>query len=251
MKVKICLLSIFVLFVCNSVLAESFRLTTGNDFKPFTDESLPNGGIYTEMVKFIFKEMGYETEFEFLPWKRGYMVTEMGEFIATFPYNKNEKRAKVFMFSKPLISYKEHFFVKKDSSFQFTSFGALNNVTYCLPLGHNSADIQKALDDGRVTVERPPNYSNCFKMIKAGRADFISINPFVGWDTISNLFGHKSDFRSIPIEDMPVSSLHMMFSKNHPKGKKILKQFDQKLGELEKQGVIQEKFKQYLQGDSL
>ena len=51
---------------------EGLRLVTGNDYKPFTDESLPEGGLANEIVKRSYDQIGVKYSIEWKPWKRGF-----------------------------------------------------------------------------------------------------------------------------------------------------------------------------------
>jgi polar amino acid transport system substrate-binding protein len=66
--------------------AATLDIVTGNDFAPYADEKLPNGGFATDLVREVIKKIGTETNIRFLPWKRGYELTTSGETLATFPY---------------------------------------------------------------------------------------------------------------------------------------------------------------------
>ena len=62
-----------VAFVVAALLAttiaaqeKSVSFITGNDYKPYTDEGLPGGGLITEVMRQVFEERGYDFEVEFL-----------------------------------------------------------------------------------------------------------------------------------------------------------------------------------------
>ncbi len=80
------------MFVNNFEAGQSVRLVTGNDYKPFTDQSLPQGGMITAIVNQIFIKMGYIPEIEFLSLSRGYSLSSRGAVLGTFPYVKTPER---------------------------------------------------------------------------------------------------------------------------------------------------------------
>ena len=76
-----------------SVQAEELAIATGNDYAPFTDEELPEGGLATEVVVEAFAAVDHEVDIDFRPWARGYHDTGQGVFAGTFPYVHSDERA--------------------------------------------------------------------------------------------------------------------------------------------------------------
>ncbi len=79
-----CIMFVFLPFPTEA--GQTVRLVTGDDYRPFTDQALPQGGMITEIVDHVFQKMGYQAEIEFHSWSRGYTLSEEGAFLGTFPY---------------------------------------------------------------------------------------------------------------------------------------------------------------------
>ncbi len=82
---KCILIILFLSINLKSFSIETLKLVTGNDFSPFTDEKLKNGGMYTSVIKTILNRLKIHYEIEFYPWARGYELVKKEKFDATFP----------------------------------------------------------------------------------------------------------------------------------------------------------------------
>ena len=82
--------------------AAPVQLVTGDDYAPFTDRELPQGGMLTELVQQALLQAGHQPKLSWLPWKRGYQATLRGQFDVTFPYLKTAEREADYLFSAPL-----------------------------------------------------------------------------------------------------------------------------------------------------
>ena len=78
---------------------EPVKLVTGNDYQPYTHESLPEGGLFNEIVKRAYDKVGITYAIDWKPWRRGFNETLAGKYLATYPYVLTEERNKLFAFS--------------------------------------------------------------------------------------------------------------------------------------------------------
>ena len=51
------------------------RLSIGESWEPYYSETLPNGGVVTEIVRRAFEISGYQIEVTWLPWARAINLT--------------------------------------------------------------------------------------------------------------------------------------------------------------------------------
>ncbi|MCP4396673.1 MAG: amino acid ABC transporter substrate-binding protein [bacterium] len=236
---KKCVLVVIVWGVCGiGVSAETLKFVTGNEYPPFTDEHLPNGGMITEMIVRIFQELGYSLEIAFYPWARGYEETKKGKYVGTFPYVKNEKRVQDFNYSEPMYTITTRFFVRQDFSSEYLQDEDLKGMRVCKPLGYNLSDIQPLLDKQLVTVSRPTQMTNCVQMLQKGRVQLLPINEHVGWAILIEEFGEDAttQFKTL---DKPLQEdhLYLIISKTSPNGEELLAKFNEGLQRLKDQGT--------------
>ncbi len=223
-------------------VARTIELVTGNGYQPFTDESLPQGGMITEIVELAFQNVRYRPSVVFRPWKRGYEETKQGIFAGTFPHIKSEERLKDFYFSNPIDTVYIRVFVAKDSPIQ--KMEDLRDKRICIPLGY---EVSKRLGD---TINynlnqqegRPIDLSGCLHMIQSGRKDFFIINEMHGWMTIQKIFHTKAKayFRTLKSEKSTEKETHhLIVSKTHPDGKRIISDFNKGLKNIKEEGILE------------
>lgn len=230
-----CLASIMLV---SSVQADNaVRLVTGNNYSPFSDEGLPEGGMITEVVQRVFAEMGQDTELTFAPWSRGYRAMLQGEFDATFPYVESSERREDVYFSEPLYTVEGRVFVRADSS--LTSLDQADGRRMCVPLGYAvSANVQAQLGDVVYLEERPPTMTHCFQMLDRDRVDMIAVNLLQGQRIARKDLSPPVAVRMLD-EVLTQSDQHLVVARDHPEAQAFLDAFDQALLRLRENGVIE------------
>jgi polar amino acid transport system substrate-binding protein len=225
---------------------EIIKLVTGNDYTPFTDEKLPKGGMFTEIVKMTFEAMGYETHIEFWNWAYGYKATKEGIFGATFPYLDNKERRKSFHYSQPLYELLIFPFVNKDSSLHYETLQDLKGLTLCRPEGYYTHDIQQLIDNNSVKLLRPKELETCFNMLKSGKVDVVPVNELTGQSMIYKM-GLNDELKMLDENAISLETLHVIFSKFDYKGRILLYKFDRSISNLKETGILQEIISKHLE----
>nr|WP_291321767.1 transporter substrate-binding domain-containing protein [Desulfonatronospira sp.] len=222
---------VFLLKPFPTEAGQAVRLVTGDDYKPFTDQTLPQGGMITEIVDHVFQQLGYDAEIEFHSWSRGYSLSKEGDFLGTFPYVKTLERKEEFYFSDPIITVTNLFFVRKDADISFVHDSDLKGLTACKPLGYSLTDIQSFMDQDLIAVQRPNTVESCFKMLHRGRVDLVPINEYVGWEVARQIVGREDVFRVL---DRPLleDGLHFIVTKKNSQGLEIVGRFNEILRQM-------------------
>lgn len=170
----------FVLVCCflgAAAGAETVSLTTGQDDPPFTDRTRADGGIATRLVLAVFHTMGYETQLDWLPWRRGYSLTKSGVYQASFPYLKTPEREHDFIYSDVIFSDASYLWNRAGDTLSAEDPGGFKNKTICVPQGFHSpllVTLSALIDSGEVKIERPDTPEKCVQMLAAGRVDALS-----------------------------------------------------------------------------
>jgi polar amino acid transport system substrate-binding protein len=222
------------------------KLVTGNDYAPFTDEKLPHGGMFTEIVKMTFEAMGYETHIDFWNWAYGYKATKEGIFVATFPYLDNQKRRKSFHYSQTLYELLIFPFVKSDSSLHYETLQDIKDLTLCSPEGYYTHDIQQLIDNKSIKLLRPKELETCFNMLKSGKVDVVPVNELTGLSMISKM-GLNNEIKMLDENEISIETLHVIFSKFDYKSRILLHKFNRSISNLKETGILQEKIRKHLE----
>jgi hypothetical protein len=106
--------------------------------------------------------------------------------------------------------------------------------------------VQKLVDKGIVTLDRPVSIEDCFEMLGRGRTDLVRITDFIGWAVVDKSFGTRERFSML---EKPVREAieHLIVSKDLEGGEAIVAEFDAALERLEQAGVIGEMKRRHLQ----
>ena len=226
---------------------ETMQIVTGNDYPPFADTHLPQGGMSTEIITLAFRAAGFQPEVMFRPWKRGYEETRKGIFAATFPYIKTEERLKDFFYSDPIDSVYIRIFVRQDSDIK--TLEDLEGKRICVPLGYG---VAKQFEDliNKHSFQRegnPVELGHCLKMLQSGRKDFFVINEINAWMTIQNTFHTRAHFRTLDTV-VAEESHYLIISKTYPQAEKILARFNMGLKQLKDRKILPAVMDRHLKG---
>lgn len=192
---------------------QTLHLTTGNDYKPFSDESLPAGGLAAEIVAEVYHSMGVETSIDVLPWNRSYELAARGEYAATFPYVETEQREKDFIYSDPIYVLETKAMALADTDWNAASLEDLEGRAYCRPLAYaieNTEEMHRMTKEERLTWHKPANMTKCVEMLDLGRVDFVLVSEPQGVHTAREVLGSSDRVRFLDVS-FDRHSLHVLF----------------------------------------
>jgi polar amino acid transport system substrate-binding protein len=216
--------------------ADRLRLVTGNDYRPFADQSLPDGGSFTRIVRAVFAQIGQDIEVTFLPWRRGYELSLSGLFDGTFPYLWTIDRNAVYLYSEPVVQVRQWVY-SRPGQFQFTGLDSLKGRVICLANGYAvSPDVQAMLDHGLILRQQPAIPLACIDLIRLGRADFFISNEQFG----ASLLKEANVAGEITTNGPPIAEtgLHFIVPRNRPDAIELMATFNGALKQLRDQGSL-------------
>ncbi|GLR11618.1 hypothetical protein GCM10007907_04080 [Chitinimonas prasina] len=214
--------------------ADTFVVVTGNDYAPFADQKLPEGGMTTEIVKRALAESKAELKLDWQPWSRGLEETKAARFAGTFPYLKTPEREVEFLYSQPIYTIEDRLFAKPGSNLDAANLKTLEGKKICLPLGWApAAKLAPMLKSGALKQDQPKDISTCVKMVQAGRADFFVTDQFQG-NAALQAAGAKDI--SMGASTVGSATLHLIAIKSGSQSKALLDAFNNGLAALKKSG---------------
>jgi polar amino acid transport system substrate-binding protein len=153
----------------------SLKLVTGNDYSPYSDEKLKDGGIFTSIVKKILSKLNMSYTLDFLPWARGYDMVKNSKYDATFPYVFTKERSFEVNFSKvSLVEIKSYIFTNNKNKKNIEDFKGL---IYCHSLGYFiEKPIQKILENNETKKIQKFDQLSCINSIINFESDFTVLN---------------------------------------------------------------------------
>lgn len=204
-------LAVLAFWVFGPVQAQTIAVAAG-EYSPFVAQQLPQYGVTAAIVTAAFKSQGVYVRYDFLPWKRGYYETQVGRYMATFPYLKTPEREQLFLYSDPIYTDRFRLFVRK-SQLRQTEW---TKKRLCIPLGYDTTQIEGFTSANDMSLERPSEISNCFQMLERERVDAIWVSELVAADTARALFGPTAQTNALNIHVGDENHYYLIVSKALP-----------------------------------
>jgi len=228
------LLGIILLSIASRAWA--IDVVTGIDYPPYVDETLPQGGLATDIVRAAYGAAEIETTVRYLPWKRGYDATLRGEFAATFPYLRNAEREHDFLFSAPLYPLRLMLFHLTSNGFVYTGLDSLKGKTTCIELGGMpQRSILSLIEAGEVTLVETKDILSCVRMMGAGRVDFLIVNEQVGKTAVRDAALPAGTIHMVE-RPYALMSQYLLIPRNAPDAMRQLEIFNKGLDRLKASG---------------
>lgn len=214
--------------------AETVNLVTGNDYAPYSDQQLPEGGMTTDIVRHAFAVSKVDVNLSWQPWARGFEETKATRFAGTFPYVKTDERARDFLYSEPIYVEKLRVFAKSGSGLYASNINTLKGKTICLPLGWSALpELEAWIKSGALSQQQPKSISNCAQMVAAGRADFFVTDQYQGDAVIQS---EKVKGVVMSLGDIGGEALYLIAPKSAAGSKAMIETFNRGLAALKKSG---------------
>lgn len=206
------------------------RLLTGGNYAPFTDQTLPQEGLITELVHAALdaspSPVSYSVTWDD-DWGGHLPALQQKTFDAGFPWLRpdcesapSNERCRDFLFSDPLMAMPVMLFVRADAEFPFAEDSDIHGRRLCRPEGYFTHDLDRAdrrwISDGLITFVKGESPADCFYKVLVGEVDAATVNLFLGASVILEM-GLRNQV--VPLE-RPVSEegLHVVISKHHWRG---------------------------------
>ena len=217
--------------------AEKVRLVTGNDYAPFTDEKLPGGGWATAVVRAAFKAAGYETDFSWKPWKRGYIESQNGQFIGTFPYIPTAERQVDFLYSDAFFTETYVALSNTSESGNFLYYEDMKGKTICRPIGYAIADkFEQFKKAGEIQLFQPSDMTACMKTIGTLKEYVVILNRLQSVEQLKKVGSMRDQIKVHALKEKGFT-LHFIVSKNIADGPLWIKRFNKGLKLIKKSGL--------------
>ncbi|MEE9453848.1 MAG: transporter substrate-binding domain-containing protein [Paracoccaceae bacterium] len=207
-----------------------------DDYKPFMDRALPNGGLLTDVVNKAMLTVKSEDEFGFF-WindndahlepllSNAFLDLGVGWFQPDCDANPDAYRCENFYFSDSTFEVLILLFVNKDTPFTFAQDSDIIGKTLCRPSGYFTHDLDKNgrnwLVDNKITLESPTTVKGCFDMLMAGEVDAVAINEFTGREALKDL-NLKDRVTIIDTRPLSIEGQLVIVHKSHPRGQELL-----------------------------
>jgi phage tail protein X len=236
----------------NRPYAPVVKFVTANDWKPFTDESLPGGGIYVQMAATAMRRGGNDRDFKIS------FVDDWGSHIDTLlPTNAFDmsiawskpdctrmdmlgefavKMCTEFDFSLPVYEVAYAYYTLVDSKYASArAFSDYAGARICRPEGWPTSDLEvEGLADPVVTFVRPKSPMECAEMLLKGEVDLYSIEIETSTANFDEL--GATDKVALNPALATFNTHHFVISKKNPRAAEYMEMVNKGIAEMRESG---------------
>ncbi|MFN5997560.1 MAG: hypothetical protein ACK47C_09415 [Paracoccaceae bacterium] len=227
-------------------------IVTGNGYAPFADETLPGGGMMTQLVEMaVFRaDPGIAYNLSFISDWQAHIdaLLPSGAYDLSFPWVRpdcegtdmlspgDQSRCNDFVFSGPFYEIVDGFFALRDSGLlSVTSYAGFEGKRICRPEGYTTGVLDAAgLTVPTITLVRGSDAKDCFRALAAGEVDLVSVDAEAGDSMLANL-----DLISTVGQNPHLStilSLHVIAHKSNARAVAMLGELDKGVVEMYETG---------------
>jgi polar amino acid transport system substrate-binding protein len=234
-------------------LTPAINILTGDDYAPFTDRKLPQGGLLAEVMQKAMERAAPAEGFA-IHWVNDWdaqintmLPHGMGD--VTFPWSEppcdlmpEEFRCQNYLFSEPLFEILELVYIDTQRPITFDTDADIEGKTLCRLAGYSvwelDQDGRNWLKDGKIKLERPEKIADCFQMLVDGKVDAVLIDEFAGRASLIEMgLAERVVALKRPIGVEPLNAL---VTKANPRAADIVASIDAGIASLKASGDYQE-----------
>ncbi|WP_297771571.1 transporter substrate-binding domain-containing protein [uncultured Roseovarius sp.] len=237
----------------NAATRRKINILTGSDFWPFTDKSLPKGGVLTDVVQAAMEAADPEQGFA-IHWVDDWAshhepLLSNALLDIGFPWfqpdcesDPETYRCANLLFSESMFEVLMLLFVDKERPIAFNSAADLEGRLICRPAGYSTYIFDQHgrnwLRDGVITLEAGASPGDCLRLLTEGKVDGVVLNEFLGRGKIKEM---GLEERVVVAQGQPISvdGNHMVVHKSHPDGPALLAVFEEGLAKIRADGRYQ------------
>ncbi|TNF85162.1 transporter substrate-binding domain-containing protein [Pseudomonas sp. ICMP22404] len=227
------LVLIGLLLLSHNACAQKLRLVA-DGWPPFTDSTLVNGGLATDIVSTALARAGYATEFEQVPWARAMLGIGEGRYDVLVNAWYSEERTHIGQFSAEYLLNRVRFLKRKDAPIQFDSLQQLYDYPIAVVRGYA---YSKTFDEDQQMQKVPVhNFAMAVRMVAADRVKLTLEDEYVARYYLareSPKVRNSVEFLPKPLSE---NSLHILVSLKNPEHEQIVAGFDREIAAMKADG---------------
>jgi polar amino acid transport system substrate-binding protein len=222
-----------LLLLTETVAAEKLRLVA-DAWPPFTDSTLYNGGLATDIVSTALARAGYASDFEQVPWARALRGVGEGRYDVLVNTWFEEERTRLGQFSREYLVNRVRFLKRKDAPIEFSHLQQL----YTHPIAVVRDYAYSPSFDQDVSLQKIPvhSFAMAVRMVAADRVKLTLEDELVARYYLareSPKVRNAVEFLPKPLSE---NGLHIMVSLKNPEHEQIVAGFDRAIADMKADG---------------
>jgi polar amino acid transport system substrate-binding protein len=231
-----------LLLLTQSAAAEKLRLVA-DAWPPFTDSTLVNGGLATDIVSTALARAGYASDFEQVPWARALLGVGEGRYDVLVNAWYTDDRTKLGQFSGEYLLNRVRFLKRKDTPIEYDNLQQLHTYPIAVVRGYAySPEFDEDVSLQKVPVH---NFSMAVRMVAADRVKLTLEDEYVA----RYFLARESTKVRNAVEFLPKAlsenSLHILVSLKNPRHEQIVAGFDREIAAMKVDGSYQRLMEQH------
>jgi len=223
-----------MLLVAQDVSAQKLRIA-GDAWAPYSDVSLLNGGLSTDLVRTALGRAGYTTEYEQVPWARAIHGVSEGRYDVLINAWYSEERTRIGQFSGEYLLNRVRFLKRKSSDIDYQSLDQLHPYSIAVVRGYAySSAFDKDADLKTVPVV---NFSTAVRMLAAGRVELTVEDEYAARFALTREPDEVRDSVEFVHNSLSENGLHMLVSLRNPDHETIVTDFDNAIAAMKADGT--------------
>ncbi|MBK3435104.1 substrate-binding periplasmic protein [Pseudomonas sp. MF7448] len=231
-----------LLLLVPTVAAERLRLVA-DAWPPFTDATLLNGGLATDIVSTALARAGFASDFEQVPWARALMGVGDGRYDVLMNAWYDEARTQLGQFSDEYLLNRVRFIKRRDDPIEFQNLQQLHDYPVAVVRGYAySAEFDADPQLQKVPVH---NFAMAVRMLAARRVRLTVEDEYVARFHLARESPRVRNAVEFLPKTLSENSLHILVSLKNPRHEQIVAGFDREIARMKADGSYARLLKQH------
>ena len=231
-----------VLLLAQPAFAQRLRLVA-DAWPPFTDATLINGGLATDIVSTALARAGYASDFEQVPWARALMGVGDGRYDVLVNAWYDDARTQLGQFSGEYLLNRVRFIKRRDDPIEYQNLQQLHAYPIAVVRGYAySADFDADPKLQKVPVH---NFAMAVRMLAAQRVRMTVEDEYVARFYLARESPRVRNAVEFLPQPLSENSLHILVSLKNPKHEQIVAGFDREISRMKADGSYARLLKQH------
>ncbi len=231
-----------LLWISQDVEAQKLRLVA-DAWPPFTDATLVNGGLATDIVSTALARAGYASDFQQVPWARALLGLGEGRYDVLVNAWYNDERTRIGQFSAEYLLNRIRFIKRKDAPIEYSDLQQLHTFPIAVVRGY----AYSPEFDGDAALQKVPvhNFAMAVRMVAADRVKLTLEDEYVARYYLARESPKVRNAVEFVPQPLSENSLHILVSLKNPDHAKIVAGFDREIAEMKADGSYERLLRQH------
>ncbi|NBB10942.1 ABC transporter substrate-binding protein [Pseudomonas sp. SLFW] len=229
-----------MLLIAQGASAQKLRIA-GDAWAPYSDLTLINGGLSTDLIRTALGRAGYTTEYDQVPWARAVHGVSEGRYDILINAWYSKDRTEIGEFSGEYLVNRLRFLKRKTSDIQYKSLPQLHPYSIAIVRSYAySPEFDNDPDLKKIPVA---SFSTAVRMLAAGRVELTVEDEYAARFALNHEPEDVRDSVDFLPQSLSENSLHILVSMKNPDHAKIVADFDNAIAAMKADGTYDKLFK--------